>query len=53
MDPDKCLEELRGLVCELAERYDFPLVVDELLERITALDGWLSEGGFLPKDWQK
>ncbi len=53
MDPNKCLEELRD-DCSYLE---YAAWVDEdilkVVEKVRALDEWLSSGGFLPKDWSK
>lgn len=56
MDPDKCLEELRDLLCEINDTWRFhenSPMVEDVLDRFTALDGWLSEGGYLPKGWRQ
>ncbi len=54
MDPNACLKELR----ELVEKSTYGKITDvadyeRLTDLVEALDGWLSEGGFLPEDWQK
>lgn len=58
MDPDETLEEIREL-CDTLERqeerdndFDFELV-NELIEKIRALDEWLVRDGFLPADWRE
>lgn len=48
LDPTTTLKELR----ELCEHDDPAEVADPIIERVTALDGWLSDGGFLPEQWQ-
>jgi hypothetical protein len=48
MDPNATLTELRELVA-----FDDPAAVaEEMAERIEALDAWLTNGGFLPDEWQ-
>lgn len=66
MDPDVCLSELRELVAtirdfveeevEEAEAQDCAPgqtndLLAQLVEHVEALDSWLKNGGFLPKDW--
>lgn len=47
MDPTKCLAEIRELIA-----HDDPAEVAEpIVERFDALDGWMSKGGFLPRQW--
>lgn len=47
MDPNATLKELLELVnSDLA-----PDFVDEIVDRVEALDQWLSHGGFLPDRW--
>jgi hypothetical protein len=66
MDPKATLVRIRELTAELAahprsiavysdilsERWDLRRCADELAELVTALDEWLSQGGFLPDGWQ-
>lgn len=63
MDPNANLEELRRIVTELSDpeflmRYverdpaGVAADVTRLAELCAALDGWLSKGGFLPRDWE-
>jgi len=54
MDPNANLEEIRRI---LATRTEYKnrikgLDANHLCDLIEALDGWLSRGGFPPKDWQ-
>ena len=55
MDPDEALKRAR----EAAQRYkrniprDPPVAADDLADAFEAIDSWLSNGGFLPQDWQK
>lgn len=66
MDPNETLKELRkalkGLDEALATRDAVESLVDpykdyddddvrNAVERFQALDEWLSQGGFLPRDW--
>lgn len=60
MDPDAALEELRRLTALILDE-DRQLVMssidganlgEELAEGFAALDGWLSGGGFPPREWQ-
>lgn len=58
MDPDKCLEELRNDCYYLEYATGVATWVDQadymkVVEKVRALDEWLSSGGFLPKDWSK
>jgi len=54
MDPNVCLAELRDLGKFTIKAKETG--VDDfvrVLELFEALDGWLSSGGFLPKDWRE
>lgn len=50
MDPQATLDELRRIALEHLESDDSDLA--RMAELVEALDGWLSTGGFLPRDWQ-
>jgi hypothetical protein len=56
MDPEQALRDARA-ACEHwahGERGDYDLVAfDNLVNAFEALDQWLSNGGFLPRDWQR
>lgn len=54
MDPNATLLELRKLVddAETCMDSEAPVVMDELVEHIKALDEWLSMGGFPPQAWR-
>lgn len=57
MDPSVCLAELREKAQTLLDdtRVRSPQWIEtalDLAQQITALDHWLSTGGFLPHDWQ-
>ena len=62
MDPDKTLEQIREEIRKLRRwmrhpSYDDPdnrlSEAEELVDLVEALDGWLTKGGFPPKDWNK
>jgi hypothetical protein len=52
MDPDATLQHIRQ-ICAAANNPGRPNLDDAevLVEAISALDHWLSRGGFLPTDW--
>lgn len=50
MDPDANLEEQLRLVERLLKKMDVHDAL-RLVELVEALDGWISNGGFLPKRW--
>lgn len=59
MDPDRALANARAALARMRQ-YDDECgadytpateAADDLAEAFEALDGWLSKGGFLPKDW--
>lgn len=60
MDPNENLRETLEL-CRLLrdgadnddDDFDAGEGVDRLLELVEALDGWLSNGGFLPTRWRR
>lgn len=49
MDPNKTLRDLR-LALDLKPA---PSTSRFLAEQFTALDEWLTKGGFLPTDWER
>lgn len=49
MDPDVTLSTIRDQVALWAEGCNYD--ADILAEHVSALDGWLSKGGFLPDPW--
>lgn len=56
MDPDETLKRLR----EALKVMDTTRSMNELmtasvvvLETMTALDEWITKGGYLPKDWKR
>lgn len=56
MDPNQALKNIREadkkLRCALTFG-ELNEVVMDLVEAVSALDGWLSRGGFLPDDWRQ
>lgn len=53
MDPNRLLAEIREIVTEVWKHEDsMPNELVELVEKVDALDGWLSIGGFLPDPWK-
>lgn len=53
MDPNTVLQDIRDLVSALEADPTRFHAVEELTERFTALDEWLSKGSFLPRDWER
>jgi hypothetical protein len=61
MDPNETLKRMRRLLEQryIAEDSDHdntwldPESADEFAEMFEILDGWISNGGFLPKGWTK
>lgn len=57
MDPNETLRRLRQLVDELEPASEDPepgeyyRIASEATVLFDALDGWLSRGGLLPRDW--
>jgi len=55
MDPNKALATIRRLTAKYAFEGGSELTSDDAVEffdAVEALDGWLSQGGFLPDGWQ-
>lgn len=50
MDPETCLAEMRELAARLVNSRDETTL--DLVMHFFALDQWLTEGGFVPKDWK-
>lgn len=50
MDPNAALATIRKLTAKGQSRLGYS-EIEELLDAIEALDGWLSQGGFLPDGW--
>lgn len=63
MDPDSALAEIRVMQKTIAVAREVAegdgddggeaMMVDRLMELIEGLDGWLTQGGFLPEDWKR
>ena len=57
MDPNMCLQNIRFFAEQLHNGQLSPKehvwVAGQLAEMVHALDGWISDGGFLPTDWAK
>lgn len=52
MNPNRTLENIRSLI--EAAHHDGTVIYEDggwLFEMVESLDGWLSNGGFLPEDW--
>jgi len=56
MDPDEALKNARLALVQLRCAEEGRVAIeagDMLADAFEALDGWLSNGGFPPKDWRK
>lgn len=54
MDPDANLREQRDLLRSYRRKNRLTaLEAGRLVELVDALDGWISNGGFLPEAWQR
>lgn len=53
MDPNTTLEVMRQAIDAIDEHGPESFLVDQLTDAVSALDTWLSRGGFLPTDWAK
>ncbi|MEV6098668.1 hypothetical protein [Nocardia sp. NPDC051981] len=60
MDPNAALTEIRNLikqyneigVWDVHDLRDLIGILIELTDHVSGLDQWLSQGGFLPKEWE-
>lgn len=52
MDPTATLANIREMITQTLDD-EQPVSVSELAESIESLDRWITDGGFLPKDWQE
>lgn len=52
MDPNSALAKLRALVAAPVTEDDVLDNLEDVCEAFTALDEWLTRGGFTPADWQ-
>lgn len=57
MDPNAALEKIRSIVRftrgPSADMQTPSELLEDLVEAVDALDGWLSKGGFPPRDWER
>lgn len=51
MDPDQTLQDLRSDLRELDAAFGDEDLVVSVVEKVRALDEWLSKGGFAPSAW--
>ena len=55
MDPNQTLNDLRAAIVagmDDNESENVPQWAEDVLNLADALDTWLHNGGFLPRDWQ-
>ena len=52
MDPNAALVELRRALHDLHADRSNEALLERAIELFEGLDGWLSCGGFLPRDWK-
>jgi hypothetical protein len=55
MDPNETLKKIRELlkvVFNNMEDFQMPQVAIDLADEVTALDSWITSGGFLPDAWK-
>lgn len=50
MDPNTTLHEIREILDDCSCCWDDD-TRSRLAEKMTALDSWMSKGGFVPTDW--
>lgn len=53
MDPNECLRRIRALIQAFFDGEEGPDDGAQLAEYINGLDTWLTNGGFLPDEWQR
>jgi hypothetical protein len=54
VDPDACLREILTITTSSVNGWPLNATEgDRLAELVHSLDDWLSNGGFLPKRWQR
>lgn len=53
MDPNETLRRIRAIVAESDRSGELPGTddIETLVELVGALDKWLTDGGFLPREW--
>lgn len=57
MDPDTALAHIRWLMSDEGLKsyagQGWSAYAADLMQHVEALDGWITRGGFLPKDWKQ
>lgn len=56
MDPNACLAHIRGIVKSFDSAQsdeDMAGLGSELLDYVSSMDTWISQGGYLPDAWKK
>lgn len=56
MDPDEALDKIRTARQVIEKETDTAKIdraIDDVIDGFDALDGWLSNGGFLPRAWNR
>lgn len=55
MDPNETLRNIRAIIREELNETDGDRLasLDDLVQLVDSLDEWLSDGGFLPSDWDR
>lgn len=53
MDPNENLERQRRIVAGILSSVQADDRAVELAELVEALDQWITNGGFLPKEWER
>lgn len=53
MDPNATLKQIRALLDAIDCDEDRSDDTSDLITLVNALDEWLSNGGFLPKRWER
>jgi hypothetical protein len=51
MDPSETLQEIRELLLAHRTGNGYKGTLEEVAERVEALDDWLSKGGYPPDEW--
>jgi hypothetical protein len=51
MDPSETLQEIRELLIAHRKSNGYKGTLEEVAERVEALDDWLSKGGYPPDEW--
>jgi hypothetical protein len=53
MDPNACLKEMLEIAASFTDGHLDDVEAQRLAELVDALDGWLTNGGFLPERWDR